>query len=347
MAGDRAGDLQAHRSSARPGRRGARRPHAAARGRHARCGWPGSRSPTKAAQRCRTCRRPRASARRRSSAEPDRYGRLVAFAFAGDDRNSPCSRRCWSKGKRGSRRASATRPAPRRFWPPSARRAPADRGLWADPNFAPLRAENYARLRAERGHFTIVEGKVLSVRESGSTIYLNFGRRWTRDFSVIILRRNQRIFNAAGLEPKAAARPPYQGARLARTAPRPGHRGRRARADRIRRRHHDATRKRRGNERRHDDRQLMAGAASRSRLCSAACTSGPDDKQVSLRAAAAHAAERGRAGGDADARSSARTRASSRPMAASTTTPSCTSMVERSWSTAWWRRRRSRSRNTR
>ena len=89
----------------------------------------------------------------------------------------------------------------------------ANRGLWADPNFALLRPENDARLRAERGHFTIIEGKVLSVRDSGSTIYLNFGRRWTRDFSVIILRRNQRIFNAAGLEPEATGRPPYQGAR--------------------------------------------------------------------------------------------------------------------------------------
>jgi hypothetical protein len=31
---------------------------------------------------------------------------------------------------------------------------------------------------------------------------VNFGRRWTRDFSVIILRRNQRRFAAAGIEPK-------------------------------------------------------------------------------------------------------------------------------------------------
>jgi hypothetical protein len=76
------------------------------------------------------------------------------------------------------------------------------RGLWADPNFAPLPPDNLARLRAERGRFTIIEGKVLSVRESGSTIYVNFGARRSQGFSVIILRRNQRIFNAAGVEPK-------------------------------------------------------------------------------------------------------------------------------------------------
>ena len=76
------------------------------------------------------------------------------------------------------------------------------RGLWADPNFAPLSAENLTRLQAERGRFALVEGKALSVRESGATIYVNFGRRWTKDITVIILRRLQRAFTAAGIEPK-------------------------------------------------------------------------------------------------------------------------------------------------
>ena len=65
-----------------------------------------------------------------------------------------------------------------------------------------MRSENLDRLGAETGHFALVEGKVLSVRESGATIYVNFGRRWTRDFTVTILKRQQRTFTAAGLEPK-------------------------------------------------------------------------------------------------------------------------------------------------
>ncbi len=40
------------------------------------------------------------------------------------------------------------------------------------------------------------------MRESGATIYVNFGRRWTRDFTVTILKRQQRIFAAAGVDPK-------------------------------------------------------------------------------------------------------------------------------------------------
>jgi hypothetical protein len=50
----------------------------------------------------------------------------------------------------------------------------ARRGLWADPNFAPLRPEHLNRIASARGQFALEEGKVLSVRESGATIYLKF-----------------------------------------------------------------------------------------------------------------------------------------------------------------------------
>ena len=42
-------------------------------------------------------------------------------------------------------------------------------------------------------------------RESGATIYVNFGRRWTEDFTVTILKRSERTFTAAGMEPKRLA----------------------------------------------------------------------------------------------------------------------------------------------
>jgi len=40
------------------------------------------------------------------------------------------------------------------------------------------------------------------VRESGATIYLNFGRRWTEDFTVTILKRNERKVTSGGLNLK-------------------------------------------------------------------------------------------------------------------------------------------------
>jgi hypothetical protein len=60
-----------------------------------------------------------------------------------------------------------------------------------------------AGLVAGRGRFAVVEGKVLSVRESGGTIYMNFGRRWSQALTVTISKRQERIFSNAGRSPKA------------------------------------------------------------------------------------------------------------------------------------------------
>ena len=78
-------------------------------------------------------------------------------------------------------------------------------GLWADPYYVIRHAEDPAGILAVRGRFAVVEGKVLSVRESGATIYVNFGRRWSEDFTVTVQKRNQRSFTAAGLELKKLA----------------------------------------------------------------------------------------------------------------------------------------------
>jgi len=133
--------------------------------------------------------------------ETDRYGRLTAFAFAGDS-PLPLQIALVEQGRaRVSARLGDTACAALLKAAEGRARAAA-RGLWTDPNFAPLSAEDLPRLAAENGRFALVEGKVLSVRESGATIYVNFGRRWTRDFTVTILKRQQRTFAASGLEPK-------------------------------------------------------------------------------------------------------------------------------------------------
>jgi len=133
--------------------------------------------------------------------EQDRYGRLMAFAFTGDSGQSLQSALLEQGRARVSARIGAKPCAEALLTMERAARA-AKQGLWANPNFAPLQAENLTQLQADRGRFALVEGKVLSVRESGATIYANFGRRWTRDFTVIILKRQQRTFAAAGVEPK-------------------------------------------------------------------------------------------------------------------------------------------------
>jgi hypothetical protein len=133
--------------------------------------------------------------------EMDRYGRIVAFAFPGESEQSLQATLLTQGGARVSARIGTKACAEALLTIERAARAQR-RGLWADPNFALLQAENLTQLQAKRGHFALVEGKVLSVRESGATIYVNFGRRWTQDFTVIILKRHQRTFSGAGLEPK-------------------------------------------------------------------------------------------------------------------------------------------------
>ncbi len=130
----------------------------------------------------------------------DRYGRLVAFVLADE---APASLQlalleagqARVSGRIGNKACAEALLAAER----AARLA--GRGLWADPNFAPLSSENLAGLKAARGHFALVEGRVLSVRESGATLYVNFGRRWTRDFTVTIPKRQRRTFAAAGIDP--------------------------------------------------------------------------------------------------------------------------------------------------
>ncbi len=78
-------------------------------------------------------------------------------------------------------------------------------GLWGDAYYSIVGAENHAVLVAQRGQFTVAEGKVVTVRESGGTIYVNFGRRWSESLTVTIAKRNERMFVAAGVQPRDLA----------------------------------------------------------------------------------------------------------------------------------------------
>ena len=133
-------------------------------------------------------------------ADHDRYGRLVAFAYADGGKVSLQQALLAAGQARVGPRVGGRACAGALLKAEDAARA-SRLGIWADSRFLPINSANLARLRAETGRFALVEGKVLSVHPSGGTIYLNFGRRWTRDFSVIILRRLQRKFAATGIDP--------------------------------------------------------------------------------------------------------------------------------------------------
>jgi hypothetical protein len=136
--------------------------------------------------------------------ESDRYGRLQAHVFV----NETGAER-WLQADLVSRglalvsaRVGDTACAKALLAKEHSARA-AKLGLWGEPVYVMGKAEDPAEVLKSRGRFLLVEGKVVSVRESGGTIYVNFGRRWSEDFTVTIAKRNERAFSAAGLEPKS------------------------------------------------------------------------------------------------------------------------------------------------
>ncbi len=134
------------------------------------------------------------------SGQPDRYGRLAAFVtVSGSD--IPVQYDLIAGGF--VRAAGAVQPPECRAELLARERRARDAGvgLWADPVYDILDANDPAAIEARRGRFAVIEGWVLSVRESGSTIYVNFGRRWSEDFTATIPKRLQARFTAEKLAP--------------------------------------------------------------------------------------------------------------------------------------------------
>ena len=125
----------------------------------------------------------------------DRYGRLVGYAFvsrAGADHAVQADLLAAGFARVAARAGS--RACTLELLESGRAARAAKLGLWASSYYEFLNADDPAKVLAEQGHFAVVEGKVVSVRESGATIYVNFGRRWSTDFTVTILKRNARSF---------------------------------------------------------------------------------------------------------------------------------------------------------
>ena len=132
---------------------------------------------------------------------PDRYGRQAAFVFpAGSETTTQAELL-----RRGEALFAADVPDKDCATTLSAAEAAAREaksGIWSGPA-AIKNAESPGDILAGIGRFTVIEGKVLSVRQAGATTYLNFGRNWTQDFAATISRRMMPAFEAAGLGPKS------------------------------------------------------------------------------------------------------------------------------------------------
>ena len=116
----------------------------------------------------------------------DRYGRTLAHVYVADEGRGRIGRPRNAGDGLCAGRSAGRRPGLRRRAPGPGTRRPARQNLASGANriMPSVGAESGAALLAERGRFTVVEGKVLSVRESGGTIYMNFGRRWSQALTV-------------------------------------------------------------------------------------------------------------------------------------------------------------------
>jgi endonuclease YncB( thermonuclease family) len=143
---------------------------------------------------------------RKAEFAADRYGRLFAYAYAvrdGDEIFAQGELIAAGFARVGDRVGSRACLSDLLGRERAARGE--NLGLWAISYYQVLNAETPADVLAQRGRFALVEGRVVSVRESGATIYINFGQRWSEGFAVTVLKRNERNFAAAGLDLKGLA----------------------------------------------------------------------------------------------------------------------------------------------
>jgi endonuclease YncB( thermonuclease family) len=140
---------------------------------------------------------------RQNAAGADRYGRTLAMVYVmRDGAQQSAAHEMLARGFARVAAHVGDRPCAEELLAQERGARRAKLGLWSEPYYVIAAAENGAQLAAERGRFTVAEGNVLSVRESAGTIYLNFGRRWSQALTVTISKRDERVFAAAGVEPK-------------------------------------------------------------------------------------------------------------------------------------------------
>ena len=128
---------------------------------------------------------------------PDRYGREPAFVFL-QGSETPVQTALLSEGAALVAADVADKDCEALLTTAEAEARRNKRGFWASPT-AIKNAKSPGDILTGIGRFTVVEGRVLSVRQAGATTYLNFGRNWRRDFAVTIPKHILPAFEAAGI----------------------------------------------------------------------------------------------------------------------------------------------------
>ncbi len=141
----------------------------------------------------------------------DRYGRWLAHAFVREapEGESKAGREgegaaIWLQGalvRAGLARAYSfkdQRACAARLLALEAEARRAKKGIWRNAAYAVRKAWRTRALLRYRQTFQIVEGRILRVATVGRRTFLNFGKRWRDDFTVLIEGRDARLWQKAG-----------------------------------------------------------------------------------------------------------------------------------------------------
>lgn len=132
---------------------------------------------------------------------PDRYGRQTAIVVLGST-ETPVQALLLRQGDALVSAEILDKDCAADLGQAEAEARQAKRGVWADPAVT-KNAESSDNILSGIGRFAVVEGIVLSVRQSGATTYLNFGRNWTRGFAATISKRTIPALESAGIAVKS------------------------------------------------------------------------------------------------------------------------------------------------
>ncbi len=125
---------------------------------------------------------------------PDRYGRMPVHVFSGTGRW--LQKELITAGLALVNPAGSGRGCLKVLFQAESRARNDKIGVWQASGYVTMRSQD-GELVSKIGSYRIVEGIVLSVGETGSRVYLNFGKNWQDDFTVIVAKSRAKRLNIA------------------------------------------------------------------------------------------------------------------------------------------------------
>jgi endonuclease YncB( thermonuclease family) len=136
-----------------------------------------------------------------ASTDPDRYDRRHAYVFAN---GVPVAQALLGDGLARAREYPGETGCFAAFLAAEAPALAAGRGLWALSQFRPRQADDPS-LGDENGLYAVVEGRIDSVGHGTRMTFLDFGRNFRRDFTVMVPQEVAVELAGAGRDPASLA----------------------------------------------------------------------------------------------------------------------------------------------